>query len=169
MPKPITLSQPFPTTDEITPDALSLKIISPAYASSDSELNATLQYIYHSYFFARKGYYEIADPLEGIAIAEMMHLKLLGKTILALGGAPIYTQYPPNCFNFYSAKYVAYSRSLKDMLEDDIRGEKHAICGYKKMLSCLKNNCVKKIVSRILDDEIMHLEILEKILCDFKS
>lgn len=167
MPKPITLSKPFPTTEGICPDALSLRIISPAYASQSGELNAILQYIYHSFYFERKGYKEIADKLVGIAIAEMHHLELLGATILALGAAPIYTQYPPNCFNFYSAKFIAYSRSLKDMLEDDIRGERHAINSYAKMLACLKNERVKEIVSRILEDEKLHLSTLESIMAEF--
>lgn len=167
MPKPITTSNPFPTTEGICPDALSLRIISPAYASPSGELNAILQYVYHSLFFDKNGYKDIADKLVGIAIAEMHHLDLLGKTILALGAAPVYAQYPPNCFNFYSGKFVCYSRTLKDMLEDDIRGERHAINSYTKMLTCLKNDRVKEIISRILEDEKLHLEILEKTLSEF--
>lgn len=168
MPKPLSLDLPFPTTEGICPDAYSLRIISPAYASSASELNAILQYIYHAFFFERQGYSDIADTLHAIAIAEMRHLDLLGSTILALGAAPVYTQYPPNCFNYYSAKYVSYSRTLTNMLEDDILGEKHAIASYEKMLKCLKNEQVKAIIQRILLDEKLHLETLEKILSGFK-
>lgn len=169
MSKPIKVDMPYPTVDEVCPDALSLKIISPAYATSTGELNAILQYVYHSFFFGKEGYGDASETLLDIAIAEMMHLDLLGKTILALGAAPLYTQYPPNAFNFYSTKYVAYSRTLKHMLEDDIRGEKQAICGYEKMLRYLKNEPVRKIVSRILEDEKLHLTVLEKMLCEFKG
>ena len=69
---------------------------------------------------------------------------------------------------FYSAKYVTYSQSLKYMLEDDIRAEKHAINSYEKMLKLLKNEKVKQIISRILQDEILHLEKFEQLLSDFK-
>ncbi len=58
MPKSIHTNQPYPTTDGICPDAYSLRIVSPAYASNESELNAILQYIYHSVNFeksARRG------------------------------------------------------------------------------------------------------------------
>ena len=55
------------------------------------------------------------------------------------------------------------------MIEDDILGERHAICQYTKMLSRLKNEQVKKIVSRILEDEKLHLEKLKQILCELKS
>ncbi|MBD5632487.1 MAG: hypothetical protein HDP34_04590 [Clostridia bacterium] len=168
MPKPLIIDEPYPTTEGICPDAYSLRIISPAYASSESELNAILQYIYHSFFFEKQGYEDIANTLTGIAIAEMRHLDLLGATILALGAAPVYARYPATGFNFYSTKYVSYSCTLKNMLEDDIRGERHAISAYENMIKCLKNAQVKAIITRILDDEKLHLAKLEEILKDFK-
>ena len=169
MSKPLTLNEPFPTTDGICPDAYSLAVISPAYASSTGELNAILQYLYHFFNFEHQGLNEYAETLESIAIAEMLHLKLLGKTIIALGAQPIYCQNPPTAFNFYSTKFVSYSRNLINMIEDDIMGEKRAICQYSKMHSRLKNEQVKAIVSRILEDEKLHLETLKQILNKLKS
>lgn len=168
MSKPLTLNETFPTTDGICPDAYSLAVISPAYASSTGELNAILQYFYHFFNFEQQGLKEYAETLEGIAIAEMLHLKLLGETITALGSQPIYCQYPPTAYNFYSTKFVSYSRNLVNMIEDDIMDEKHAICQYKKMLTRLKNEQVKAIVSRILEDEKLHLEVLKNILNKLK-
>lgn len=167
MPKPIKIDSSYPTTEGIARDALSLRIISPAYAASASEMTAILQYIYHSYFFDKEGRTDIADTLEGIAVTEMVHLKLLGGTILALGAQPVYTAYPPACFNFYSTKYVSYSCGLKNMLEDDLAGEKHAVRAYECMLSKLKNKQVKEIIARILEDEKLHVTVLEGILQTF--
>ena len=132
------------------------------------ELNAVLQYFYHYFNFDKQGYKQYAADLESIAIAEMLHLELLGKTIIALGAQPIYSQNPPTAFNFYSAKYVSYSRNLVNMIEDDIMGEKHAIALYNKMLCRLKNEQIKKIISRILADEKLHLEKLNEILKSLK-
>ena len=168
MSKPLTLNEPFPTTDGICPDAYSLAVISPAYASSTGELNAILQYLYHYFNFEQQGLKEYAETLESIAVAEMLHLKLLGETITALGSQPIYCQYPPTAYNFYSTKFVSYSRNLVNMIEDDIMDEKHAICQYSKMLARLKNEQVKKIVSRILEDEKLHLATLKEILNKLK-
>ena len=168
MPKPLQATEPYPTTEGIIPDAYSLRIISPAYASPQSELNAILQYIYHSFFFEKEGFKDIADTLTSIAIAEMRHLDLLGSTILALGTAPVYAQYPATGFNFYSSKYVAYSCTLRNMLEDDLIGERHAVASYSKMLKCLKNKQVGAIIERIIADEKLHVAKLESILKDFK-
>ena len=168
MSNPLTLNEPFPTTDGICPDAYSLAVISPAYASSTGELNAILQYLYHFFNFKHQGLMEYAETLERIAIAEMLHLKLLGETITALGAQPVFCQYPPTAYNFYSAKFVSYSRNLVNMIEDDIMGERHAICQYSRILQRLKNNQIKAIVSRILEDEKLHLETLKGILNKLK-
>ena len=169
MPKPLTLSEPFPSTKDISADALSLRIISPSYASPQGELNTILQYIYHSFFFRKCGYEDVAEKLVSIAVAEMKHLEILGETILALGASPVYCRYPNAGFDYYSTKYVAYSRSLRYMLEDDIIGEKHAIAEYSCMLKKLKNQSVADIITRIRADEVLHLETLQNILCNFKG
>ena len=168
MPKPLTLQAEFPTTEGLCPDAYSLAVISPAYASSTGELNAILQYFYHFFNFDKQGYKQYASDLESIAIAEMLHLELLGKTIIALGAQPIYCQNPPTAFNFYSAKYVTYSHNLVNMLEDDIMGERRAIAQYTKMLCRLKNQQLKDIISCILEDEKLHYEKLKEILASLK-
>jgi bacterioferritin len=120
MPKPLIVDAPYPNPLDLTVDSYSLKVISPAYSTSTGELNAILQYIYHSFNFAAKAKDEVAEQIVSIAIAEMIHLELLGKSILSLGGQPIYTAQPPATFNFYSTKYVNYGCNLRTMIEDDI-------------------------------------------------
>ena len=168
MSKPMIVDLPYPTTDGIKNDALSLQIISPAYSTSVGELNAILQYVYHSFYFYKHGYKDYAETLMSISKAEMIHLDILGKTIFALGAAPVFAQYPSTGFNFYSTKYVAYSNTLKHMLEDDLIGENRAIADYNKMLRCLKNKQVAAIISRIVEDEKLHVAALEEILKEFK-
>lgn len=165
MTKPLIAEKTYPTTEGIAPDCRVLRIISPAYASSTGELNSTLQYLYHAVHFRGRGREEYAELLESVAVAEMLHLKLLAQTIYALGAPPVYTAFPPAGFNFYSAKFVAYSRSLKNMLEDDIVAERHAVASYSRMLEKLKNSRVGEIVARILEDEKLHLAAFEKLLC----
>ncbi len=169
MPKPLSVDKPYPTNEGLCPDAYSLRIISPAYASSQSELNSVLQYVYQSFFFGKRGYDGISQTLVSIAVSEMEHLNILGKTILSLGAAPVFSQYPAAAFNFYSAKYVSYSNSLKNMLEDDVLCERRAIASYGRMLGILKNEQVKGIISRIAEDEKLHLERLCGILTDFRG
>ena len=169
MPKPLIAEAPYPAAEELCRDAYSLRVISPSYAAPSGELTAILQYLYHYHMFKANGYVAYADIIESIAIAEMMHLKLIGAAITALGAPPVYTANPPVFFNFYSTKFVTYSRTLVCMAEDDVRAEKQAIHGYERMLRLLRNDRVKELISRIIEDEKLHLAEFEKILCALKS
>lgn len=164
MPEPLIADAPYPSLDGLSHDPFSSRIISAAYATPSGELNATLQYVYHSLNFAHCGYKKFADTLMRIAVAEMTHLDLLGEALITMGTQPVYTFQPPSQFNFYSAKFVAYSRSLVNMIEDDIVGEKHAIYGYERMLCRLKDGTLKALIVRIIEDEKLHLAALKKIL-----
>lgn len=169
MPSPLIVKKPYPSVENICPDARSLRIISPAYATAAGELNAIMLYTYHSLMFCAEGKEEAAELIESIAVAEMMHLRLLGQLIIALGAAPVFTANPPCMFNFYSAKYVTYSRTLRCMAEDGVRAERQAIRGYERMGRLLGDTRVRDITERICEDERLHLKAYEDILSSFKS
>ncbi len=166
---PLSVNKPYPDVNELSPDARALRIISPAYAGAAGELNAVLLYTYAGLLFGREGHDDFAEAIGGIAVAEMVHLKLLGGAITALGAAPVFTANPPCLFNFYSSKYVVYSRTLINVAEDGIRAEKQAIRGYERMLGMLKNARVSELIARIVEDERLHLAEWEKILKAVKS
>lgn len=168
MPKPIIAEGSYPNLDCLSCDPYSVRILSSGYSSSSGELNAVLQYEYHAVHFSYNGDKHNAELLEGIAIAEMMHLKLLAEALIRLGASPVYTFNPPGQYNFYSTKFVSYSRTPRNMIEDDIMGEKYAIYCYERMLCKLKNDTLKSLICRILEDENLHLEILRKMLECYK-
>lgn len=158
MPKPLIADAPYPSVENLTRDPVAARILSAQFATSGGELNAILQYIYQSFIFNHAGNEKTASLLKSIAIAEMKHFDLLGNALINLGAQPVYTFTPPVAFNFYSTKFVSYTCNFAEMLEDDIIAEKHAIASYKKMLCRLKNEKVSTLVSRILEDEELHLE-----------
>lgn len=164
MSKPLIAEGKYPSLKDLGNDPVSARIISSAYATSSGELNATLQYIYHSINFSCRDDEVRAQLLKSIAIAEMIHIELLGEALMRLGDLPVYSFCPPAHFNFYSTKFVAYSRSLRNMIEDDIMGEKYAIYGYERMLPRLKNTTLRTLICRILEDEQLHLESLKSSL-----
>ncbi len=166
MPKPLIVDQPYPSLQSLTCDPYSVRIISSAYSTSSGELNAILQYIYHSVNFSCKEDEQRAALLKSIAVAEMKHFDMLAEALIRMGAAPVYTSQPPAQYNFYSTKFVAYSRTLRNMIEDDIMGEKYSIYVYERMLSRLKNDLVKRLICRIIEDERLHLEALEQSLIE---
>ncbi len=164
MPKPLIAEGAYPSLKDLQCDPYAARIISTAYATSSGELNASLQYIYHSISFLCAEDEKRAELLKSIAVAEMIHLHLLGEALSRLGSTPVYSFAPPAHYNFYSTKFVAYSRTLRNMLEDDIMGEKYAIYGYERMLPRLKNDTLRSLICRILDDEHLHLQHLKSSL-----
>lgn len=163
MPKPLVQNSPYPSYKDFTRDSVSARIISSAYATSCGELNSILQYVYQTFAFNHAGEKETSDIIKSIAMAEMMHLDMLGNSLINLGSQPIFTFQPPVAFNFYSSKFVSYSGGFAEMLENDIVAERHAINSYKKMLSRLKNKGVRDLIARLKEDEELHLETFKSL------
>lgn len=169
MPKPIIADGAYPNLEDLSPDGYSARLLSTAYATSCGELNSVLQYVYHAVNFECSGNKAVAEQLRGIALAEMLHVNLLAEALMRLGAQPVYSVLPPAQYNFYSTKFVAYSRSLQNMLEDDLMGEKYAIYTYERMLMRLKNSTLQTLICRIIDDENLHVSVLSALLQSFKK
>ncbi len=155
--------------ENITPDSKSARIISPAYASPESEMNAICQYFYHHLQFKKQNYPEFSKLLEEIAEAEMRHLDILGTLLIKLGTDPILSAFPPIKNYFYSTGYVAYSNTPIKMLSDDIKAEKTAIAQYTMIINKLDNIDIKNIIEQIKADEEVHLAEFQKALSFFEK
>ena len=163
--KPLICDLPYPSTDTLTKDVRSGQIISFAYATLRGELTATLQYVYHHFYFDEIEKTD-AEMLMAIAKAEMIHIDILGTAMLKLGVSPKYVQVP--CTNnFFNTSTVSQSTTPQKMLMDDIQGEMNAIADYEKMLFILKNEQVEAIIQRIILDEQLHLEKLKEMLTKY--
>lgn len=160
--KPLICDLPYPSTDTLTKDVRSGQIISFAYATLCGELTATLQYVYHHFYFGQIEE-EDSEILMAIAKAEMMHIDILGTAMLKLGVSPKYVQMP-NTTNYFNTSTVSQSTTPQKMLMDDIQGEMNAIADYQKMLFILKNEQVEAIIQRIILDEQLHLDKLKEML-----
>ena len=109
---------------------------------------------------------EVADTLQAIAIAEMHHVQLLGKTMFALGVTPLFTRYP-NSKNYYNTSYVSQSVTPTKIFVDNLKGELQAIAEYRKILLALNNEQVAALVERIILDEQLHVETLKSLMEKF--
>ena len=165
--KPLICDLPYPSTDTLTKDVRSGQIISFAYATLRGELTATLQYVYHHFYFDEIEKTD-AEILMAIAKAEMIHIDILGTAMLKLGVSPRYVQMP-NTNNFYNTSTVSQSKTAQKMIMDDIQGELNAIADYQKMLFILKNEQVEAIIQRIILDEQLHLEKLKEMLTKYSK
>ena len=153
---------PYPSIDNLEEDLRSARIISQAYCGIHGELDAILQYVYHSFYFRRLKDEETANTLISIAVCEMKHFEILGETMLKLGIDPIYSKRPPIRGDYYSTMALNYSRTPMKMLIDDITGEMVAVSEYEKIVDRLDNELVGAVIKRIILDEQLHIKVLKE-------
>ena len=156
----------YPSLDEIREDFQTLRLISSTYAGREGELTAVLQYVYQSIIFGEMGETAKSKTILGIAVAEMHHLEILGTMITKLGAPPVFTACPPYPVGYYSASCVNYTRNPRQMLCADICAEENAISQYEHILCRIKNAPVAAVISRILEDEKLHLKEFNRLLSE---
>lgn len=156
----VKLDIPYPEVRVEEKNSYYADLLSEDYAGRVSESTATLLYSYQHFntFFNNESFSKI---IEEIAIVEMKHLEMLGKTIKLLGTDPIYKTCEASrgdCI-MWTSDNVNYATDLKEMLKVDIASEKHAIKTYEHHKMLIDDKYIKKMLDRIILDEKRHLEI----------
>jgi bacterioferritin len=105
-----------------------------------------------------------ARSMENIAMAELIHMQILGKTLIKLGIDPVYTAKPPIRSGFFNTSRISTAKAPQKMLMDDIAAETQAINNYNQALKRLRNEEAAAVIQRIILDEKLHLEELKELL-----
>lgn len=155
----VKVDKPYPEIVAATEDAVTVNVLKNLASSRVGELSGIFQYIYQS-VVADKTNQDIASILEEIGIVEMIHLDMLMHAITMFGGVP---KYEDAQGNFFNTANMNYSIKLKDMLENNIRAESFAIENYTNAISRVKNESLKNLFRRIIEDEQRHVEIFKTI------
>jgi bacterioferritin len=107
------------------------------------EHGAIIQYLSHAYGI---GEGELACEIEAISRDEMRHLDWLAEAIVALGGQPSLTRGTMNM----------KGKTVPDWMADDVALEQGAIDQYKKHIELIGEPVIKRVLERILADEVSH-------------
>lgn len=151
---------PTPRVEEINRNyAL---ILLSNYAGDISEETAIHQYLFE-YLMKNNENEDFANAMLHISEVEMKHLRLLGETIKLLGIMPVFgklktdKKYKPWCSN-----NINYTTDIKNIILQNIKYENEAINKYKNSYSQIKDVYVRELINRIIEDELIHIEILNK-------
>lgn len=155
----VKVNKPYPEIVGAEEDKSTVAVLKNLLSSRIGELTAVLQYTFQS-VVSNKIEREIAEILEEISIVEMIHVEKLMKAISLFGGIPRYEDAVGNMFN---SGYVFYSTKLIEMLNANIAGEKRAIEEYKNAILKVKNQSLKNLFERIIEDEELHIAVFKKI------
>jgi len=155
---------PYPEIRVARKDPYYAKLLLEDYAGAISELTAITQYMYH-YFVLESEYEDVARLLSGIGIVEMHHQEMLAETIWKLGVDPRYRTIEKNEMErYWDANFVFYGTSLCDRISADIAGEWAAISNYRRHQQMIDDPYIKRILARIILDELHHIELFNQVL-----
>ncbi|MBM3155869.1 MAG: ferritin-like domain-containing protein [Chloroflexi bacterium] len=109
----------------------------------EGEHGAIIQYLNHAYAM---GEGEVACEIEAIAREEMRHLDWLAEIIVELGGTP----------SFRRGKMRKPGKLIPGWMKDNVLAEEDAIAMYKQHIEAISNPKIKRLLRRILSDEVAH-------------
>ncbi|WP_378954769.1 manganese catalase family protein [Pelosinus sp. sgz500959] len=155
------LPDPYPIPKVVKQNYYYASLLAEDYAGMKGELTAITQYIYQ-YITLQNNYPDIATLAKQIAITEMYHLELLGKTIQLLGEEPIIGCAGYNTMRFWNSQFIYYGEGVYDKLYADINHEKEAIQNYKEHQQCIDDPYIKNLLERIIYDEEYHLHLFSE-------
>ena len=94
-----------------------------------------------------------------------MHLQKLGELIFLLGGNVDFVARHPNGKNvMWTPGYLNIPENRRKMLMADIEAEKSAINQYRMHVKVISDDCVNRVLERIIKDEEYHIMILQELL-----
>ena len=162
--KPIMVDLPYPPIRVQGRNQAYANLLSMDYCGAVSELSAITQYINNENRLSCEKC-PIAKTLLGIGMAEMMHLQKLGELIVLLGGNIDYTaKFRDGRKKMWTPEYLNMPAQVKSMLLADIEAEKAAINQYEAHMKMIKDDCVNKVLARIIKDEEYHIILLRALM-----
>lgn len=162
--EPIMMALPYPPIAVQEKNMGYANLLSIDYCGSVSEMSAITQYINNENRLSCENC-PMAKTLLGIAMAEMMHLQKLGELIVLLGGNIDYTaKYRDGRKKMWTPECLNIPAQVKSMLLADIESEKAAINQYEAHMKMIKDDCVNRVLARIIKDEEYHIILLRALM-----
>ncbi len=162
--KPIMADLPYPEIQVRAKNQTYANLLSADYCGATSEMSAITQYINNENRLSCEKC-PLAKTILGIAMAEMMHLQKLGEMIFLLGGRVDFVAKQQNGRNvMWTPGFLSLSENARKMILADIEAEKAAISQYRMHIKVIRDDCVNRVLERIIMDEEYHIMILQVLL-----
>ncbi len=120
------------------------------------EIQVSIQYMWQHVLWKGIEGFAVKDELRGIAIAEMKHAEEIAERLAYFGGTPTTKPEP-----------IFVGKTLKQMLNQDIKDEKGAIKLYTQIIEQAmkeKDHTTMRMFRKILAEEEEHLDTFSGLL-----
>ena len=146
-------SVPYPSADGVMKNP---RLINGVVAARCDEINTISDYVYYGIILA-ECYPALSELFERLAMTEMLHFKLLGQMILALGGNPCIRARVGGA----SVCTPPTACDVKRLLESAIASEKKACAEYNRLAAeACGDKFAEEIFCRLASDEDGHAKML---------
>lgn len=164
--RPIMMELPNPSIQVKEKNQTYANLLSIDHSGSISELSAITQYVNHENRLSMQNC-AVARSLLGIAMAEMIHLQMLGQLIILLGGNVDYSvKRSDGRRKLWTPEYLSFPDNAKKMISVNIEGEKSAINQYRMHMKMINDSGVNAVLARIIKDEEYHIMFLQALMCE---
>lgn len=150
---------PYPDIGGLPKNPVDAKRLMNVYGGKGGETDAILTYTYQSYV-VWQSFPELASLVKQVAIVEMKHHELLGKAIFKLGGLPVIAGRNA----YFSGTWPDYRTKPEDFLAANVKAEESAIAYYEAVKNAVKTDELKQLLSRIIEDEVLHVKLFSEAL-----
>ena len=162
--RPAIVALPYPPIQVMEKNLNYANLLSIDYCGAVSELSSITQYINNENRLSCQ-HCPTAKVILGIAMAEMMHLQMLGELICLLGGKIDFMSAQQNGKQkLWTPAYLNLPEQERKMILVNIQGEKEAIHQYKMHINSIKDIYVNAVLMRIIKDEEYHIMMLQALL-----
>ena len=159
---PLNLPLPYPTIRVREENQFYANLLTLDYCGSVSELTAALQYIHgESCLCCHKC--GMAKTITGMAVAEMIHLQMLGEMILLLGGAIDFSIKTRTGRQMWTPEYTNLANHEEQIIAANLEAEQAAIEQYRQHMSLIEDDYVNALLARIVQDEEYHIMLLQRL------
>lgn len=162
--KPAMVDLPYPPIRVKEQNCAYANLLSMDYCGSVSEMSAITQYINNENRMSAEKC-SLARTILGIAVAEMIHLQMLGEMIYLLGGEiDFVARQQDGNQRLWTPAYLTIPGNIRKMLCADIESEKGAIRQYEMHIRMIEDGHINAVLERIIKDEEYHIMMLQALL-----
>ena len=159
---PLNLPLPYPTIRVREENQFYANLLTLDYCGSVSERTAALQYIHgESCLCCHKC--GMAKTITGMAVAEMIHLQMLGEMILLLGGTIDFSIKTRTGRQMWTPEYTNLANHEEQIIAANLEAEQAAMEQYRQHMSLIEDDYVNALLARIVQDEEYHIMLLQRL------
>ena len=126
-----------------------------------SEMSAMSLYLYDQ--LVTVGIPELSAVFQELALVELRHMEIFGMLAQQLGADPRLWCMRRGRQSWWSPADLQYTRKLGPLIHGAIRAEEQTIRKYKGQLCWIRDENVTANLTRIIQDEQVHLQVLTQL------